>query len=182
MKRALLIVDIQKDYFKGGNMELVHPEVACANAIKVAEAFHAKDLPVIYMQHIAQEKDATFFIPGTTGIDIHPDIQPRDGEHVFVKHYPNSFRETGLLPFLKEQDITHLTILGMMMHICIDTTTRAAVDNGFDVELIGDACATRDLEFDGKIAKAEDVQTAYFAAINFAFCPVVKTEDFLKGF
>ncbi|MCH3994369.1 MAG: cysteine hydrolase [Prevotella sp.] len=182
MKRALLIVDIQNDYFKGGNMELVHPEAACANAIKIADAFRAKGLPVLYMRHIAQEKDATFFIPGTKGIEIRSEIQPKEGDKVFIKHYPNSFRETGLLPYLKEEGITHLTILGMMTHICIDTTTRAAVDNGFEVELISDACATRDLEYDGKVAKAEDVQTAFMSAINAGFCPVIKTEEFLKKF
>lgn len=132
------------------------------------------------MQHIAQEKDATFFIPQTEGIEIYKDIQPKAGAQVFIKHYTNSFRETALLLYLKEKGITHLTILSMMTHICIDTTTRAAVDKEFEVELVGDACATRNLEFDRKIAKAKVVQTAYLSAINYAFCPVVKTMDIWK--
>ena len=182
MSRALLIVDIQNDYFPGGRMELLHPEAAASNARKIAEAFRTKGLPVIYMQHISLQEGAEFFLPDTDGIHIHPSVSPQEGDTVFIKHYPNSFRETELRKYLQDNGIDHLTITGMMTHICIDTTTRAAVDSGLTVELIGDACATRDLTFDGKTTKAEEVHTAYLAAINYAFCPVLHTAEFLKNF
>ena len=182
MSRALLIVDIQNDYFPGGRMELLNPEAAASNANQIAAAFRAKGLPVIYMQHISLQEGAEFFLPDTDGIEIHSSVKPEESDTVFVKHYPNSFRETELADYLKANNINHLTITGMMTHICIDTTTRAAVDGGLTVELVEDACATRDLTFDGKTTKAEQVHTAYLAAINYAFCPVLSTEEFLKNF
>lgn len=182
MSSALLIVDIQNDYFSGGRMELVEPEIAASNANRIAEAFRKKGLPVIYMQHISLEEDAEFFLPNTIGIEIHPSITPQKDDTVFKKHYPNSFRETKLREYLEANGIDHLTITGMMTHICIDTTTRAAVDSGLHVELIADACATRDLTFAGKTTRAEEVHTAYLAAINYAFCPVITTDEFLKAF
>lgn len=182
MSKALLIVDIQNDYFRGGRMELLNPEAARDNTKKVAEAYRAKGLPVLYMQHISLEDSAEFFLPDTDGIHIHKDITPQETDKVFIKHFPNSFRETELADYLKSSGIDELTITGMMTHICIDTTTRAAVDAGYKVTLIGDACATRDLHFAGKTTKAEEAHTAYLAAINDAFCPVVTTGEFLKEF
>ncbi len=182
MNRALLIVDIQNDYFPGRRMELLNPEAAAENAASLANAFRAKGLPVIYMKHISLGEGAEFFLPDTDGIEIHASVTPKESDQVFIKHFPNSFRETGLHAYLDAHQIRHLTICGMMTHICIDTTTRAAVDSRLTVELIGDACATRALTFDGKTTSAEQVHTAYLAAINYAFCPVLSTTSFLEKF
>ena len=70
-------------------------------------------------------------------------------------------------------------IVGMMTQLCVDTTTRAAADLGFDCTLAHDACATLDLEFGGNTVSAADVQTAYLAGINGAFAKVVETSDLL---
>lgn len=180
MNPTLLIVDIQNDYFAGGKMELVGMDAACANTLKLLTIFRENHYPVIFIQHLATKPNATFFIPETTGAEIHHSIKPQNDETVIIKHYPNSFRETNLHQYLQEQGLTELIICGAMTHMCIDTTTRAATDLGYTCTLIGDACATRDLVFDGKLAPANQVQTAYLAALNGTFANVVSTGHFVN--
>jgi nicotinamidase-related amidase len=93
---------------------------------------------------------------------------------------PNSFRETELLDYLKANDITELIICGMMTHMCIDATTRAAYDFGFKCTVIGDACATKNLELNGQIAKAKDVQIAFLSALDGTFADIKTTIEFLN--
>lgn len=181
MKPTLLIVDIQNDYFTGGKMELVGMEPATSNALKLLSHFRKNNLPVIFIQHLSIRPNASFFIPNTAGAEIHESIRPLAEETVIVKHFPNSFRETNLHQFLQAQNLAELVICGAMSHMCIDTTTRAAADLGYSCKLIADACATRDLVFDGQKVQAGQVQIAYMAALNGSFAQVISTEQFLTS-
>lgn len=180
MNTALLIIDIQNDYFEGGKMALEGAEQASINAKKILEEFRKKNLPVIHIRHIATRSDATFFLPGTSGSEIHKNVKPLENEKVIIKHFPNSFRESELQDYLRKPEITDLIICGMMTHMCIDATIRAAKDFGFNCTLIGDACATRQLEINGVTVKAVDVHNAFLSALNGFYAKVVKTEEYLK--
>jgi nicotinamidase-related amidase len=136
-------------------------------------------LPVIHIQHIATRPTATFFLPHTKGAEIHDNVKPLEQEKIIVKHYPNSFRETELLDYLKGKNITDLVICGMMTHMCVDATVRAAKDFGFNIVLIGDACATKDQEINGQIVKAEEVQKSFLAALNYFYATVKTTRQYL---
>lgn len=182
MKKALLLIDLQNDYFEGGTMTLVHADLACGNAALLLNEFRRMSLPVIHIRHIATRPDATFFVPDTIGAEIHHLVTPTVQEKVIVKHFPNSFRETELLSVLKENNITNLVICGMMTHMCIDATTRAVKDLSYNCTLIGDACATRDLEIAGQTVKACDVQTAFLAALNSTYATVITTGEYLASF
>src|SRR5689334_17569035 len=114
MKTALLIVDIQNDYFPGGAMEVVGARAAAAQAAKLLGAFREQGRPVIHLQHISQRAGATFFLPGTSGAEIHEAVKPTESEPVFQKHFPSGFRETPLLEHLRGEDIASLVIAGMM--------------------------------------------------------------------
>lgn len=178
---ALVIIDIQNDYFPGGAMELVGSVEAGNKAKKLLQAFRDKGLPVIHVQHVSTHPGATFFLPGTRGVEIHECVAPRQGETVVVKHFPSSFRDTTLLETLRRQRITRLVIAGMMTHMCIDTTTRAAADLGFECLLAHDACATRSLTFNGVTVSADNVHTAFIAALNGVFARVVSTDEVCAG-
>jgi nicotinamidase-related amidase len=173
MTTALLIIDIQNDYFPGGRMELVGSPAASLEAKALLQAFRARGLPVIHVQHLSTRPGATFFLPDTEGVRIHESVQPAAGETVVTKHFPNAFRETGLAETLRERGIDALVIAGMMSHMCIDTSTRAAADAGFACTLAHDACATRDLAFGGATIPAAQVHAAFMAAMNGAFAKVV---------
>ncbi len=179
MKKALLIIDIQNDYFEDGSMPLVGSEIACENAKSLLNKFREESSTVIYIQHIATRSDATFFLPETLGSEIHDSIKPLANEKVIVKHYPNSFRETELLNYLQQNKITDLVICGMMTHMCVDATTRAAKDFGFNIAVIGDACATKNLEYDGRVVKAADVHTSFLSALNYFYSSVLTAKEYL---
>ncbi|RXK86893.1 cysteine hydrolase family protein [Filimonas effusa] len=180
MNTALLVIDIQNDYFANGAAPLINPDKAAANAARILEYSRKQQQLCIHIQHIANRPGATFFVPGTAGAEIHQAVMPLAGEKLFTKHYPNSFRETGLLQYLHSQQITDLVICGMMTHMCIDATTRAAKDYGFNCTVIGDACATKDLDINETAVKAGDVQTAFLAALNYFYASVINTNDYLK--
>ena len=180
MNTALLLIDIQNDYFDGGKMELVEPERAADHAKLILDRFRHDGLPIIHIQHIATSPAATFFLPDTTGVDINEKVLPLPTEKKIIKHFPNSFRETELLEYLKENKIETLVICGMMTHMCIDATTRAAKDYGFNCLLIGDACATRDLEINNETINAKDVHNSFLAALNSFYATIVTTNNYLK--
>lgn len=181
MNQALLLIDIQNDYFPGGAMELVGSPSAGMQAGRLLQAFRKKALPVIHMQHVSVRQGSAFFLPNTQGVEIHKNVAPDKGETVFQKNYPNSFRETPLLGHLHRLQITQLVIAGMMTHICIDTTVRAAADLGFQCVLAGDACATKALSFAGATVPAEDVQTAFLSALNGFFARVLSVEEVISS-
>lgn len=177
-QQALVIIDIQNDYFAGGKMPLVGSDKAVENAQLVLEEFRKKGLPVIHIQHISVRPEAGFFLPDTKGAEIHAAVTPVKGEKLIVKHYPNSFRETELLGYLKEQGISDLVICGMMTSMCVDATTRAAKDYGYNCTVIGDACAAPNLQIDGKAVSGENVHNAFLAALNYFYATVVNAKDF----
>jgi nicotinamidase-related amidase len=177
MIKALLVIDIQNDYFPGGKMELVGSEAAAAKAAQIQNHFREAGLPVIHVQHVALSPDATFFLPETYGVEIHSDVSPMGDEPVVVKHHPNAFRETELKKILQGLEVSDLTVVGMMTHMCIDTTVRVASDMGFKVTLVGDACATKDLDFNGVTVSATSVQAAYLAAIDGSFAQVTEARS-----
>jgi len=179
MKTALVIVDIQNDYFDRGTMPLAGSDEACENARQLLEKQRSENLPVIHIQHIAVRPTATFFLPNTKGAEIHKNVKPLESEKVIIKHFPNSFRETELLDYLKSNGITNLVICGMMTHMCIDTTTRAAFDLGFKCTVIGDACATKDLALNGETVNAKEVQAAFLAALHGTFAEIKLAKEFI---
>jgi nicotinamidase-related amidase len=180
MPSALIIVDIQNDYFPGGRMTLNNIERAADNAAKLLDHFRTTGQKTFHIQHTWEDPSAPFFVAGTPGAEIHESVAPRPGESVIVKHFPNSFRESPLLEELRRAGINDLTICGAMSHVCIDATTRAAADYGFNCTLAHDACATRDVEFEGKKVAAADVHAAYMSALGFAYAKVLPTTDALK--
>ena len=176
MSKALIIIDIQNDYFENGAMELVGSLQASENAKLVLSKFRNENLPVVHVQHLSVAPGSTFFLPETEGQKIHQNVRPIAGEKVITKYYPNSFRETELLDYLHSKNITELVVVGMMMHMCVDATVRAAKDFGFVCTVVGDACASRDLEINGKSVKAEDVHNAFLSAFSFFYADVKNTK------
>jgi nicotinamidase-related amidase len=172
MSRALVLIDLQNDYFPGGRMELAGADAAVTQAAALLAAFRQRKLPVIHIQHLSTRAGATFFLPATEGAEIHAAVRPAAGERVIVKHFPNAFRETGLQAALKELGVTQIVFAGMMTHMCVDTSVRAAADLGFECQLAHDACATRNLQFGDRQVAAADVQVAYLAALNGSFASV----------
>lgn len=180
MKTALLLIDLQNDYFPGGRMELEGSLQASLRAKDILDVCRAAGLPVFHIQHISAQKGATFFLPDTEGVRIHENVKPLPEETVIRKHYPNSFRDTSLLEELKKREADRLIICGMMTQMCVDATVRAAFDHGFACVVIHDACAARSLSFSGLTIPADQVHGAFMAALGSVYARVLAAGDILQ--
>jgi len=179
MNNCLLLVDLQNDYFPGGNMELVGVEEAAAHARFLLNTFRTAKSPIIHVRHISARPDAAFFLPETFGAEIHQMVAPLEDETVVTKNFPNSFRGTSLREVLEKETFGELVICGAMSHMCIDATTRAAFDLGFSCIVAEDACATRDLVFKGRTIPASDVHASFMAALSVPYAKVFSTAEII---
>ncbi len=178
-KTALIIVDLQNDYFQGGKWELDGTEAAASNAASLIGHFRAKGLPVVHVRHEFPTADAPFFAPDTEGVKVHSSVQEQEGEPVVVKNQINSFRDTNLKNILDELNVDSVLICGAMSHMCVDAVTRAANDFGYNCAIAHDACATLGLEFNGVTVPAEQVHAAFMAALGFAYAKVASTDELI---
>ncbi len=179
MKQALILIDIQNDYFDGGNMQLVGMSEAAGNARLLLQHCREMDLPLVHIQHLSIRPGAAFFLPDTPGVEHNEAVAPDKGETVIQKYFPNSFRDTGLLDHLQSLRIEELLICGAMSHMCVDATTRAGFDFGFSCRVITDACATRDLEFQGEVIEAHKVHGAFMAALAVPYAQLQTTAQYI---
>ena len=176
---ALILVDIQNDYFENGNWPVAKMAAASANAARLLEHARKSGQAVVHVRHEIPSDDAPFFRPGSDGARIHASVAPRDGETVILKHHPNSFRETGLLALLQDKRIKNVTICGAMSQMCIDATTRAAADFGFDVTVAEDACGAKEVSFGGTEVDPEHVHATIMGALDGTYAKVVRTDAYL---
>jgi nicotinamidase-related amidase len=181
-KKALLLIDIQNDYFPGGLFPLEGMDAAAEQAAGLLTTYREKKLPVVHVRHENPNAGARFFHPGSDGALIHSRLEPRAGEPVVVKNFANAFRATALQEILEEMGAGSLLIAGAMSNMCIDAATRAAADMGYQCAVAHDACAARDLTFGGTTVPASQVHAAFMAALGSGYARVAATADFLQEF
>jgi nicotinamidase-related amidase len=174
MSRALLIIDIQRDYFPGGAYPLVEPEAAADAARRVLDRFREGGEPVVHLKHVWDAPDAPFMKPGTDGIEIHDTVAPADGEPVIEKAEPNGFLGTPLEEQLRD-------VAGMMSSMCVDATVRSAAERGFTVTVVHDACAAPDLEFGGTAIPGASVHGAFMAALGDGYATLAASQEVAGG-
>jgi len=174
---ALLIIDIQNDYFPGGAMELEGADAAGEKASAILRRFRERGDAIIHVRHISVRPGSTFFLPGTRGAEIHESVRPQGGETVIEKNFPNSFRNTPLREKLDGLGVKNLVVAGMMTHMCVDASVRHAADLGYKITLLGDACATRTQSYGGEKVPARQVHAAFLAALNGFYAKVVNTHE-----
>lgn len=180
MKTALLLLEIQNDYFPNGRIPLEKSIEASERAQTALQAYREQNQHVIHVQQISTDPTANFCLPCTKGANFCPAVEPIKNEMIIKKHYPNSFKDTALLNHLIKKQINHLVIAGMMTHITVDATVRAAYDLGFTCTVLHDACAAKQLEFNHTPISATNVNYAFLAAFQPAYATVLGTEEFLQ--
>ncbi len=181
MTKALLLIDIQNDYFAGGAMELVGMQQASGVAAALLALFRDAREPLIHVRHVFADPAAPFFRAETSGIEIHSSVAPLDNETVITKQQVNGFLQTELQAKLDAQGVDQLVICGAMSHMCIEGTSRAASDLGFKCQVVHDACATCDQEFDGRKLPAADVHGTAMSALGFAYAEVLSMDQWRKS-
>jgi nicotinamidase-related amidase len=167
---ALIIVDIQNFYFSGGVSELVEPIPAAKNARLILDLFRTRGFPIVHVKHD--------FSPGG---EIHDMVRPFENEKVITKKEVNCYLGTDLLDHLMKHQLKTLVLVGMQTHMCLEAAARASHDLGYKVIVLGDACATRDLKYDGIIIKADQVQASTLSTLK-SYATVLNTDTFIQNF
>lgn len=141
MKTALIVIDVQNDYFPNGNFPLEGAEDALAATLAaIAQARSSGEL-VITIQHVAPEH-SPLMAKGTAGVALHPAIADAvAGGLIITKTEADSFLRTELGEQLRQADITTLRLVGMMTQNCVTHTALSPDASGFDIEILGNACA-----------------------------------------
>ncbi len=170
---ALIVIDLQRDYFPGGKFMLPGIERAVERASVLIALFRANGMPVIHVRHVERDPAVGFLLAGTPGIEIDPRVAPRDEDMLITKNYPNAFRDTTLAKILHVLGAKELFFCGAMSNLCVDATVRAAFDMGYRCTVVEDACAASDLEFGGNVISATQVHGAFMAALASAYGEVV---------
>ncbi len=143
MATALIVIDVQNDYFPGGKFPLWNPEAAEVNCLRLIAWAKSASVPVLLVQHVVEGSAAPFFAAGSSGADIHTPIRAAATDApVIVKAFADSFEKTELQATLEKLDIDRLVICGMMTHNCVTHTSISKAAEAYDVTVVGDACAT----------------------------------------
>jgi nicotinamidase-related amidase len=179
-KRALIVIDVQNEYFDGV-LPITSPprESSLANIGKAMDAATAAGVPVIVVRHVETDPDAPIFRAGTPAIDLHDDVASRPRDHDVEKHMPGSFTGTPLGEILDAAGVDTLSVTGYMTHMCVDTTARQAVHRGMTVEILDDATGTLALDNAGGKVSGEELHRAILAAQAHGLSEVISTDEWL---
>ncbi|WP_321422874.1 cysteine hydrolase family protein [uncultured Methanobacterium sp.] len=178
MKRALLVIDVQNEYFSG-NLSVTYPPESLENILNVMDAAKSSDVPIILIQHTALQKNAATFIKGTDGWEIVPEVLTRKHDYLVEKNLPGSFTGTDLESWLLENDIDTVTISGYMTQMCCDTTARQAFHRGFKVEFLSDATGTLNVSNYAGSVTAQELHSAVLVTQAMRFSDVLSTADWI---
>lgn len=173
MSDALVLVDIQNDYFAGGLWPVDDMARVATAASSVLATARAAGQHIIHIRHEAVADTAPFFRPRTYGAQIHSSVTPEPNETVILKHRPNSFHETDLHAQLQMRGVRRLTVVGAMSQMCIDATVRAAGDLGYEVTVVADACGAKSTSFRDITLSADQVQAAFMSGLAQAYATVI---------
>lgn len=173
---VVVVIDAQREYVDGA-LPLPGITAALDEIGRLLARARAQRTPVIHIVHHA--KAGKLFAPGSRGVEIAASAAPAPGEPVLTKSLPNAFASTDLADRLHALHRSAIIVVGFMTHMCVEATTRAAIDLGLRATVIADAAATRDLAdpISGATIPAADVHRNALAALADRFATVVASQD-----
>lgn len=146
-QKALLVIDLQNDYFPEGKFPLWNTEQTLENIKSAIGKASEQNVPVIHIQHIADPALglSPFFNQGTEGAEIHPEVlAAAPDSEVVVKTFADAFEKTDLEQVLQKHGVTELLVCGMMTQNCVTHTAISKAAEKYDVSILVDCCTTVD--------------------------------------
>lgn len=178
MDRALLVIDVQNEYFNG-LLPVTHPAGSLENILRAMDAAQAHGLAVVVVQH-ATPAGSPVFAQGSPTWELHPQVASRPRDLLLVKSLPGSFTGTGLEEWLKQRGVKTVAISGYMTQMCCDTTARQAFHRGLAVEFLSDATGTLAIGNQAGSVTAEDLHRAILVTQAMRFSQVMSTGEWIK--
>ncbi|KAI9467783.1 MAG: Isochorismatase-like protein [Benjaminiella poitrasii] len=189
MSEALIIVDVQNDYFPGGALPTWRPVETAEACAKLIEKFRKENKEVVHIQHIMEEEqqkewlkisDKPWFAKGSKGAEIHDLVKPLPTEKIVVKSAVSGFVGTDLTEYLTSKGVKKLIVVGMMIHNCVNATVYSGVEEGFQCIVVDEAVNTLEQKIHGKPVKPEVIKESFMAGLQFSYADVYKLDDVLN--
>jgi nicotinamidase-related amidase len=175
MSRALLVIDVQNEYFTGA-LPITHPVGHLDRILSVMDAAKGR-VPIVVVQH--QMAEGPIFRKGTKAWELHPEVAARPHDLLIEKTLPGSFTNTPLEDWLRKRGIDTVAIAGYMTHMCCDTTARQAVHRGFKSEFLSDATGTLPLSNSAGSVTAEELQQSILCAQQQFLSEVLPSSEWI---
>ena len=178
MSRALLVIDVQREYFDGA-LPIRHPVGHLDNILEVMDAAQDAGISVVVVRHHQPDPDSPLFRKGSDMWQLHDEVASRPRDVLIDKQLPGSFTNTPLDAFLKERGIETVTIAGYMTQMCCDTTARQAFHRGYNVEFLRDATGTLDVENKAGSVTAENLHESILVSQQMFISDVIDKQAWL---
>ncbi len=178
MNRALLVIDVQREYFDGA-FPIRHPVGHLEAILEVMDAAHGANIPTVVVRHHQPDPESPVFRKESDLWQLHNEVAQRPRDILIDKQLPGSFTGTPLDEFLKERGIDTVSIAGYMTQICCDTTARQAFHRGYNVEFLRDATGTLDVENKAGSVTAEQLHEAILVAQQMFISDVIDKREWL---
>lgn len=178
MKKALLVIDVQNEYFTG-KLKVTYPANSLDNILKVMDHAKKNNMIIIVVQHTAITGNA--FVKNSKEWGIHPKILEKTYDYHIEKNKPSSFYHTKLEEILKTEHIKGIVISGYMTQMCCDTTAREAFHKGYSVEFLSDATGTIDVTNNVGTISSKELHHATLIAQSLGFSHIVSSAEWMDN-
>lgn len=178
-KRALIVIDVQNEYFTG-QLPIEYPPIheSVANIGRAMDAARTAGVPVVVVQH-TESPTAPAFAEGTSGWELNEEIGSRPRDHYLRKQWPSVFTGTGLREWLAQHGIDTITVAGYMTQNCDASTIYEAAHSGLEVEFLSDATGTLAYENSAGSVSAEEVHRVLSVVFQSRFAAVLDTAHWI---
>ncbi len=178
MSRALLVIDVQREYFDGA-LPITHPVGHLERILEVIDHAASRKIPTAFIRHHQPDPDSPIFRLNSPMWELHEEVESRPRDVLIDKQLPGSFTNTELKTWLDSVEADTISIAGYMTHICCDTTARQAFHRGYQVEFLNDACGTLPVANEAGSVTAEQMQESILVAQQMFISEVLSTKDWL---
>lgn len=177
---ALIVIDVQQGLDSPYYGQRNNPN-AEDNIERLLSHWRQHDWPVVHVQHASDDPDSPLR-RDKPGFAFKPEAQPNEHETVFMKSVNSAFIGTPLGPYLREQEIGSIVIVGLTTDHCVSSSIRNAANIGFNVTLVEDATATFErCAWDGTQLSADDMHRAAIASLQDEFCRITTTAAIIES-
>ncbi len=179
MNRALLVIDVQREYFDGA-LPIRYPVGHLNHILEVMDAANRAKMPTVVVRHHQPDLNSPVFCKDSPMWQLHDEVAARPRDILIDKQLPGSFTNTPLDQFLKDKKVETVTITGYMTQVCCDTTARQAFHRGYKVEFLSDATGTLDVANKAGSVTAEQLHTAILVAQQMFISDVIDRQTWLE--
>lgn len=181
VKRALIVIDVQNEYFTGNMLiEYPDPQLSLRNIGRAMDAAKEAGIPVLVVQHSAPE-NSPIFARGSQSWQLHEVVASRHADHRIEKNMASVFTGTDAAAWLQKNEITTISVVGYMTHNCNASTIYEAAHNGYAVEVLSDASGALPYANAAGFASAEEIHRIYSVVFHSNFAAVTSTDEWISA-